>query len=173
MDPASLLPPRQQTDLRLLAIEQAHLTTIAAIQARRELEVGEGLFLAEDATNLLTKPDANVARAEARIEDTLRATAGNRQRMRALLDALHAVAAAAAQMEAANKLAEIRLADEARRFSIRRSAVHAGVYEAAIRTAADRLAAYWKRGLKPGELAQFAAWLANTAALVEVARKEK
>jgi hypothetical protein len=171
--PASLRPPPQQTEIDLLLIEQEHLKTRARIEARRHLEVSAALRLVDDAIASLRKvPGEPVERSTARIEDTLRESGANRPRLEALLKSLHVVGAAVAQMEAADRLANIRLADEQRRFSIRRSAIEAGTYEVALRAAAQRLALYWKRGMKPADVAQFAAWIANTAALIEVARKD-
>ena len=173
--PASLRPPPQQTEIQLLLIQQEHLRTRARLEAKRQIEVSAALRLVDGALTMLHGVHGGgVDRSAERIEDTLRAAAAmpDRRRLKDLLRALNEVAAAAAQMEAADQLAKIRLADEQRRFSIRQSAIQAGTYEVALRTAAQRLAAYWKRGMKPGDVAQFAAWVANTIALIEVAREE-
>jgi hypothetical protein len=168
--PSSLRPPPEETELQLLRVEQEHLATIARIEAKRQLDVGEALVQVEAAIDLVVQ--AGVSVSSNPIEVTLRAASGDRAALLKQQRALHAVAAVTAQMDAADRLATVRLADQARRFSIRQSAIHSTTYEVAIRAAADRLSAYWKRGLKASEVAEFAAWIANTAALVEVSRKE-
>ena len=175
VDPASLRPPPQETEIRLLLIDQEHLQTLAAIRARQQREVRTALRQVNSAIQAMQEvPGGSVDQSLARIEDTLRTAAAgpDRARLHALVFALHEVGAAVAQMQAADLLADIRVADEARRFSIKQSAVHAGLYEFALQAAAQRLAAYWKRGLKPADIVELGAWIANTAVLVEVSRKD-
>jgi hypothetical protein len=96
-----------------------------------------------------------------------------REPLRIQVHVLHNAAAGIAQMDIAERLAELRRADELRRYSIRRSAVGAGTYDVTIRAAVDRLAAYWKRGVKPTELAQFIFYVTNTVALPWIAAKQE
>jgi hypothetical protein len=175
VDPASLRPPPQQTEILLLAVEQEHLATRARIEAKRQLEVGAALRLVQMAKQAAKDvPGGSVELAEQRIEDTLRVSAGaaTRDRLKGMLTTLHLVAAATAQMEAADQLARIRRSDEFRRYSIRQSAIQTATYEVALQAATQRLAAYWKRGLKPGDVVDLAGWIANTWALVEVSKKD-
>jgi hypothetical protein len=175
VEPISLRPSPQQIDLQLLAVEQAHLKTNARIEARRELEVGAALARVETGLQRLT--DAGVARSTETIEAALRATPTStalptrRDVLTAQLLALHEAAAAVAQMDAADGLARLRLSDEERRYSIRRSGVNASTYDLTIQAAVQRLALYWKGGIKPTELAQFVFYITNTFAIPAIALK--
>jgi hypothetical protein len=176
VDPASLRPAPQQIELQLLAVEQDHLKSVARIRARRELEVGVALSGVEHALALvaavLEQPSAVTGARP--VEATLREAAAGHQRqaLRTQWEALHAAAGAVAQLDAADSLAALRLTDEARRYSIRRSAVNISTYDLTLQAAAQRLALYWKSGIKPGELAQFAFYVTNTIALPAIAIKE-
>jgi len=169
VDPASLRPPPEQTDLQLLAIDQAHLKTRARIEARKQVEVGAALAGVEAATGALQA--AGVTASTETIEASLRTAAigHDRRTLLNLVAALHEVASAVAQLDAAQSLADLRLSDEERRYSIRRSAVNASTYDQTIQAAVQRLALYWKSGLKPSELAQFAFYITNTFAIPAIA----
>jgi hypothetical protein len=175
VDPASLRPPPQQIDLQLLVIEQAHLKAKARIEARRQIEVGAALAGVETGLQRLTM--AGVNRSTETIEATLRGTAPTtalptrRDVLLAQLLALHEAAAAIAQMDAADHLAELRQSDEERRYSIRRSGANASTYDLTIQAAVQRLALYWKGGIKPTELAQFVFYVTNTFAIPALALK--
>jgi hypothetical protein len=52
------------------------------------------------------------------------------------------------------KLAELRLAQEEHRYSIRHSAIMARSYEVALTSGTKRLARYYAGGLKPEKIAQ-------------------
>ena len=187
VDPSSLRPPPQQIELQLLAVEQGHLKTLARIEARKQLEVGAALRGVEEASAALKRVDATLKGVQTTlkaekpatladpIETTLRAavTAHDRLALREQLGALHAVASAVAQMDAAAALAKLRTDDEARRYSIRRSAVNASTYDLTIQAAVQRLALYWKGGIKPTELAQFVFYVTNTFALPAIAIKQE
>jgi hypothetical protein len=179
VDPASLRPSPQQIELQLLAVEQDHLKTVAKIQARKELEVGGALSGVENALVLVgevvKQPSKTFALVQRRpIEGTLREAATNHDRdaLRLQWDALHAAAGAVAQLDAADALAKLRLDDETRRYSIRRSAVNITTYDLTIQAAAQRLALYWKGGIKPTELAQFIFYVTNTIAVPAIALKD-
>jgi len=176
VDPASVRPAPQQVELQLLAVEQEHLKTVAKIRARRELEVGVALSGVNTALNNVATVAAQESKAQALrpIEDTLRQPAGvnRRQALRMQWEALHAAAGAIAQLDAADALATLRLAGEERRYSIRRSAVNLSTYDLTIQAAAQRLALYWKSGIKPTDLAQFIYYVTNSIALPAIAIKE-
>jgi hypothetical protein len=173
VDPASLRPPQEELDLRLLAVEQDHLKTVARIGARRDMDTGLALRHVEAALGRMT--GANLMSSTARIEDTLRTQAANpdpgRESLRTTLDLLHEAAAAVAEEDAAGRLAELRLSDEERRLSILRSAVNGSAYDQTIQAAAQRLALYWKSGVKPADIAQLAFYLTNTIAIPAIALK--
>jgi hypothetical protein len=96
-----------------------------------------------------------------------------REPLRFQLLVLHDAAAGIAQMDVAARLADLRGSDELRRYSIRRSAVAANTYDVAIQAAVQRLGAYWKRGVKPTDLAQFIFYVTNTFALPAIAIKQE
>jgi hypothetical protein len=172
VDPASLRPPREKIDLQLLALEQDHLKTVALILARENIEAGAALARVETALNRLE--GADLSSSAARVEDTLREATRkhDRQQLRKILDALHEAAAAVASEDAAGRLATLRLSDEERRYSIRRSAANSSVYDQTIQAASQRLALYWKGGIKPTELAQLVFYIANTAGVSAIAAKQ-
>ena len=177
VDPASLRPAPQQIELQLLVVEQDHLKTVAKIRARKELEIGVALSDVENALVLVgavLKQPSGLKPGPRPVEATLQeaATSHNRQALRTQWEALHAAAGAVAQLDAADALASLRLTDEARRYSIRRSAVNISTYDLTIQAAAQRLALYWKGGIKPTELAQFVFYVTNTIALPAIAVKE-
>jgi hypothetical protein len=171
VDPASLRLPQEQIDLQLLALEQDHLNTIAEIRAREIIEIGSTLNRVQTALNRLNA--AGVLTSTARVENTLLEYAVNhdRQKLRSLLDALHDAVASVAEEDAAGRLAELRLSDEDRRYSIRRSAINSRTYDQTILAASQRLALYWKSGIKPSELAQLVFYIANTAGVSAIAVK--
>jgi hypothetical protein len=179
VDPASLRPPPQQIELQLLEVEQAHLKTVARITARMHLEVGVALSGVQTAGARLEPVLARVSKSlgpsPRPIEATLREAAASHDRQ-ALLEqwlALHEAASAIAQLDAAEALAAFRLSDEARRYSIRRSAVNISTYDLTIQAAVQRLALYWKGGIKPTELAQFVFYVTNSIALPAIAIKQE
>ncbi len=175
VDPASLRPSPQQIELQLLAVEQAHLETLARINARKELEVGTALLVVKSAINQLQTVLKRLGQSPGPIEATLREAAVNHNRQ-ALLEqwsALHEAASALAQLDAANTLAEFRVTDEARRYSILRSTVNTSTYDLTIQAAVQRLALYWKGGIKPTELAQFVFYVTNSIAVPAIAIKQE
>jgi len=109
------------------------------------------------------------------IEATLRdaATSHSRDALSEQWLSLHETASALAQLDTAETLALERLTDQARRYSIRRSAVNASTYDATIQAAVQRLALYWKGGIKPTELAQFVFYVTNSIALPAIAIKQE
>ena len=66
------------------------------------------------------------------------ANAHERERLLGMLMTLHEVAASVAQVDVANRLAELRASDEERRHSIRQSAVNTSMYDLTIQVATQR-----------------------------------
>jgi len=172
VEPASLRPPQEQIDLQLLALEQDHLKTIALIRATERAELGIVLNRVETALNRIAS--AGVMQSTNRVENTLRQTvqAHDRERLRRLLDALYESASAVAQEDAAGRIAELRLSDEERRYSIKRSATNSSTYDQTIQAASQRLNLYWKSGIKPTELAQLILYVASTSGVSAIAVKQ-
>ena len=81
-----------------------------------------------------------------------------------LFQTLHSAAALAARGETPMKLAELRLAEEEHRFSIRHSAVMARTYEVAFTSGTTRLARFYAGGLRPEKIAQ----LIHSAAAITI-----
>ncbi len=171
LDVTSLRPPQEQTDLQLLALEQDHIRTIALIRAREYAELSATLNRV--ATALSRLKGAGVLESTDRVEETLRqqVKAHNREQLRRLLDALNESAASVAEEDAAGRLAELRLSDEQRRYSIRQSAINSSTYDQTIQAASQRLTLYWKSGIKSAELAQLIFYIANTAGVSAIAAK--
>lgn len=81
-----------------------------------------------------------------------------------LFQTLHLAASLAARGETPMKLAQLRLAQEDQRYSIRQSAILARGYELALTSGTSRLARFYAGGLKPDKIAQ----LIYTAATVAI-----
>jgi hypothetical protein len=182
---AALRPDPLQTELELLAVEEEHLNRLGMIRARQRLEVG-------DLARLLRVTQQRVAKIaggapDAEIEDSLRTmvraaqtdtgdSAQTDEQRREGLDfaifVLHGAAALAAQHETAADFALLRRSLEERRYSIRRSAVAAGTYEATVRAASERLALYWRSGLKPKDVSDFLFHLSGAVSLPIIAARQ-
>lgn len=183
---SALRPDPLQTELELLAVEEEHLQRLGLIRARQRLEVG-------DLSRLLTRTQQRVKSVlngapDAEIEDTLRALTTlaqdeqapptgqtpevRRGRLEFALFVLHDAAAVAAQHATAADFATLRRSLEERRYSIRRSAVTAATYEITVRAAAQRLALYWKSGLKPKDVSDFLFHLSGAVSLPIIAGKQ-
>ncbi|MDX6385571.1 MAG: hypothetical protein QOK48_3144 [Blastocatellia bacterium] len=87
-----------------------------------------------------------------------------RRRLAHILDVLYVASALSAHGSTPANLASLRLAQEEHRYSIRKSAVLAQAYEATITSGTQRLALYYKGGLKPEKIAQ----LIHSAATVAI-----
>jgi hypothetical protein len=81
-----------------------------------------------------------------------------------LFQTLYSTAALAARGKTPMKLAELRLAHESHRFSIRQSAVMARTYEVVLTSGTKRLGRFYAGGLKPEKIAE----LIYTAATVAI-----
>lgn len=166
---ASLRPNPLQTELELLRVEQEHIKTLGLLRARQALEVGQIKRIVDDARTY-----ASHFPADESIETTLTVLKANAQldRLQFALYALHYAAAVAAQQETSADLASLRKSLEERRYSIQRSAVNAATYEQTARAAADRLALYWKSGIKPKDLAELLYHVSTAASLPIIAAKQ-
>ena len=81
-----------------------------------------------------------------------------------LFRTLHNAAALAARGETPMKLAELRLAEEEHRFSIRHSAAMARTYEVTLTSGTSRLSRFYAGGLRPEKIAQ----LIHSAAAITI-----
>jgi len=172
IEPSSLRPPQEQIDLELLAVEQDHVKTISLIRAREFAELSLSLSRVETAFSSLG--NAGVRGSQDKVEDTLAKAAHEhkREHLTLLVNALHESAAAVAEQDAAGRIAELKLADEERRYAIRRSTVNSRTYDQTIQAASQRLSLYWKSGIKPAELAQLVFYIANTTGVSIIAANQ-
>ncbi len=168
-DPASLRPPQAQIDLQLLALEQEHLKTLTLIRARAKIDSALTLAHIDGALNRMQNARVlvNDMKVETSLADAVKVH--DRDRLTMLLDALHEAEAAVAEEDVAAKLADIRESDEARRYSIRRSSVNSSAYDLTIQAASQRLALYWKSGIKTADAAALVFYLTNTVAVPVIA----
>jgi hypothetical protein len=171
VDPASLRPPQAQTDLQLLALEQDHLKTILLIRARAKIESAVTLGHIEGVLKGIAGDPSlvNDLKVETSLAEAVKAR--DRDRLLGLLDILYEAEAALAEEDVPAKLAAIRVTDEARRYSIRRSAVNSSTYDLTINAASQRLALYWKSGIKPTDVAALLFYVTNTVAIPVIAAK--
>ena len=146
--------PLEQLAMEKLEVEEEHWKTVGAINARREAEQGDLKDLAEDFNDRMRR--LNLIDSGEKIEDTIRDAVDKRDRERLadLILTLHVAAALLARGSTPEKLAELRLAQEEHRFSIRQSAVMARAYELTVSAGVERLALYYQGGIKPATIAQ-------------------
>jgi len=100
-------------------------------------------------------------------EETLR----NEEIVSYLLNAFYSASALAARGETPFKLAELRLAQEEHRYSIRQSAVIARGYEIILQNGTKRLERYYAGGIKPEKIAQLIYSAATVAIPAVIAGK--
>jgi hypothetical protein len=179
----------QRIAVESLLLEVDHWQTVAEIKMRRSAEQKDLLFLANvdlparlrqiskcfsADMNTLNAEKINVTFAKAqampacRIENAEKANEEiellKEEIVRYLFQTLHSAAALAARGETPMKIAELRLAEEVHRFSIRHSAVMARTYEVTFTSGTDRLARFYAGGLKPEKIAQ----LIHSAAAITI-----
>jgi hypothetical protein len=163
---SSLRPNPLETELQLLEVEEKHWKALGLIRARQTLEVGEIKLLLD-----LTRVFAGRYPASESIEDTFNRfrMAPDRAQLQMAIYTVHRAAAVAAQQATCASLADLRKTIELRRYSIEQSSVNAGVYEQTARAAADRLAIYWKAGIRPKDLAELMLHLSTAVSLPIIA----
>lgn len=179
----------QRIAVESLLLEVDHWQTVAAIIMRRSAEQSDLVFLANvdlparlrqiskcfsTDFDTLRAEKINVTFAKARAMPACRIVdPGNVEKeielpteniVGYLFQTLHSAAALAARGETPMKLAELRLAEEEHRFSIRHSAVMARTYEVALTSGTSRLARFYAGGLRPEKIAQ----LVHAAAAITI-----
>ena len=105
------------------------------------------------------------------IEATIRRFRYDPLRLKSVVYLLENFAALAARADTPVRIAELRSAIEERRFAIRRDAIMARTYEQILLIGAQRIAIYYKGGIKPETLAQFANALATAGLIPTIALK--
>jgi hypothetical protein len=105
------------------------------------------------------------------IEETIRRFRSDRLKLKTLVYLLENFAALAARADTPVRIAELRSAIEERRFAIRRDAIMARTYEQILLIGAQRIATYYKGGIKPETLAQFVNALSTAGLIPTIALK--
>lgn len=171
----------EQMKVDLAKAELDHLKTLMGIEEKRaagQKDVKDllsviGSSIKCDATNCVLSQDddegipkllATVERSDA-IEDTLQRFQGDKVKVGLVILLLENYGAMASRADLPMRLADLRAAVEDRRFAIRREAIMARTYEQIFLVGAQRIAAYYKGGIKPETLGQFANAL-STAGLI-------
>ncbi len=182
VNPRTLAPSAEDTQLALLSVEVQYLKELVLIRARRMLDYGElrktidalqdeianaGVVqdkqIAADLAELTAAGKAAAARGDA--DDYEKARRGLRARLRIL----HLAGSVSAQNTAARDVAGLRETLAWRRSKLRIDAVYNGTYEKTIATASARLAAYYGSGVKPAQIAQVLSDLVVAASLPNIA----
>lgn len=161
--PAQLLPLHEQLDLSLILIEQERLKRQGLIYARyhldaagvlEKLDLAQRLFCGVDPRTSKPRPmeSCDVFRSTETIDATL-AKETDPERLKNLLAGLYETAAAFSQGDLGVKLCSLREGAADRDAGILRASVTAKATEKATEEATQRLALYYKSGIKPSELA--------------------
>ena len=82
---------------------------------------------------------------------------------------LYQAASVAAQNVTPETLQVLRDSIAWRRFELRREAIYNGAYEQALKTAGQRLSAYYAAGIKPSQIAQLLYYLSGIVSLPAIA----
>ncbi len=168
---SALRPDPLKTRLKLCKAEADHWTNLGVIAARERLEVGEAVTTLDFAESYLSK--AVTPQTPDDIETSLSGMAGFRDQnhLEFALYTLHYAASVAARQKNASDIAGLRNTLEERRYNLERRAIIAGDSEQMVQAASARLAAYWKSGLKPKDVADLLFDLAGAVSLPVIAAK--
>ncbi|MEO8126554.1 MAG: hypothetical protein ABJF23_04860 [Bryobacteraceae bacterium] len=163
---------------RLIAVDDedrvVELTPLDRIQDREQVEttlrryVRKAMLARQSADACLT---AQLSGANRTCPKEEQAASDEKQKLLFLVGLLQTWPALAARVATPSRLAESRLAQEERRYAIRRDAIIARSYEAVIGTGAQRLAAYYQGGIRPETLAQLVQALATAGLIPTIALK--
>ena len=110
-------------------------------------------------------------RSDEQIEATLDRFQHDPLKLKSVVYLLENFAALAARADLPVRLSELRASIEDRRFAIRRDAIMARTYEHIVLIGAQRIATYYKGGVKPETLAQFANALTTAGLIPTIALK--
>ncbi|MDQ6664306.1 MAG: hypothetical protein M3Z23_07920, partial [Acidobacteriota bacterium] len=184
-----------EAQIQILETNEDHLKQLALIAARREIDLidtyalirrvqaGLGYLDGTGKSSGKCSTPGNYRDQSQPITDSLSAaaskvksagaavSAGDRCDLDSMVFVLYNAAALAARGDTPKRLASLRLAEEERRHSIRASAVAARSYETLVATGTQRLANYYKGGIKPETLAQIANALATLGLIPAIAAK--
>lgn len=161
---ADLAIPPEVLEAELLRLEEQYLNQLGIIAARQELESGEVL-------QLISEAEGQAKSLKGDIEQSLRDAKGDRGVLGFRLHILHTVAAIAMRNELPANLAKLRDTQETLRHAIRQDAATARSHEQLLLASSQRLAMYYKGGIKPGQLAQLLYSISGLVSLPIIAAK--
>ncbi len=159
VDPRSLAPSKEETELAVLAVEVQYLKELTALRVWQQLDYAEVQNILTQLEDQVKSLDASHGvRADlAKVVEDMKPGADFdplRQRMLPMVRTLYLAASASAQNTIAADIEATRETLAWRRYHIRTAAIYNGTYETAIQAASSRLAAYYAAGLKPSQIAQ-------------------
>lgn len=164
-----------EAQIQLLAVNEDHLKQLARIITQRETDLQDTRVLLRRVKNQLEflrgVPGVTDTQDIAQSISTQVATPGSDRVVGAMVFVMYNAAALAARDTTPKRLASLRLADEERRYSIRASAVAAQSYETLVSTGVERLATYYKGGIRLETLAQLATALGTLGLIPTIAVK--
>jgi hypothetical protein len=105
------------------------------------------------------------------IQSTIQRFQTDPLRLKSVIYLLENFAALAARADTPVRLAELRTAIEERRFAIRRDAIMARTYEQILLIGAQRIATFYKGGIKPETLAQIVNAISTAGLIPTIALK--
>lgn len=184
---ASTRSAADQMKVDLAKAEMDHLKTLVQIEEKR-------LDGQDDVNNILTAIDDTFTcasddsgftftdadgvklslekvRLKDEIQDTLLGVQNDPLKLKSVVYLLENYAALLARADTPGRLSDLRGAIEDRRFAIRRDAIMARTYEQILLIGAQRIATYYKGGIKPETLAQFVNALSTAGLIPTIALK--
>lgn len=172
----SALPARpsvlwMQSRLDLLRMEEESLERRVGIAARREKEEKDLRSLLRQTQALLKKLKPEYLEMEVAAALSRQATTGGEEGLEDMITALMDAGALAARYTTPAQLAALRETQEERAESIRQMAARARLYEVLVGTGVERLALYYKGGVKPETLAAIVQSLATVGLIPAIAVK--
>jgi hypothetical protein len=192
----------QKIALQSLEIEAEHLKMLAAIEARRGIELADARLLIRQFDSrkgrlenryygscfgLKKKVDLErelivdtfnharsmspCARIPSELNEKLPANEEAREAVGEIMQDLLMATTIISRVQLSSDLAELRSAQENHRYSLRRRALQASAYELTLTAGAQRLALFYKGGIKPSQIAQLIYNVANIATPIAIFAK--
>jgi hypothetical protein len=183
---ASTRSAAEQMKVDLAKAEIDHLKTLIQIEEKRldgQDDVKDLLTAIDNTINCRSNSgftfvnDAGVAlplenlNPAEEIQSTIQRFQTDPLRLKSVIYLLENFAALAARADTPVRLAELRTAIEERRFAIRRDAIMARTYEQILLIGAQRIATFYKGGIKPETLAQIVNAISTAGLIPTIALK--
>jgi hypothetical protein len=188
----------QVAALRGLEAQEEHLSILGTIEARRSLELAEarqlllsfekdkdrlmihyyGRCFTERKSDLTDEPITDTVRLAMRMPNckdvpgTISSrTMHPRDVVEDIMKMLYKATTIVSRVPTSVRLAQLRRAHEEHRYAIKQRIVQAHAYELILNSGADRLALFYKGGIKPTQLAQLIFNVANVATPIAIIAK--